>query len=334
MRILSVVRKHYYGAPTALEPMYVWFTIPLREMGHDVDTFDHFEMNRTLGRERATTTLVEKVQKGGFDLVFYQTSGQEPVETAALAGLSRRVCIAAWNSDDDWQWDTTRHLAGNFTFMITTYPHIYQQNRIQYPNLLLSQWGCLRDGNNDPRKKDIAFSFAGSIYGERNKACRYLSRKAGLACFGRGARLVRLGLPYCPGIFQFPWLAGESLELSAVHDIWKRSRISYTPLAGSARPELQIKARLFEMGLSGTMVLCEYTPLLHRYYEPEQELVTFRGLEDCADKARWYLAHESEQRRVAQLYRKRTLHEHMWEHRFRDLFLQMGMREPNFIRVH
>ena len=316
MRILSVVRKRYYGAPTALEPMYLWFTIPLREMGHEVDTFDHFEMNRTQGREQATATLVKKVQKGGFDLVFYQTSGQEPVETAALAGLSRRVCIAAWNSDDDWQWDSTRHLAGNFTFMITTYPHIYQQNRIQYPNLLLSQWGCLRDRDNDPPKKDIAFSFAGSIYGERNAACKYLRSQGGLVCFGRGAR-------------RFPWLAGRSLEYSAVREIWNRSRISYTPLASSTGQLLQIKARLFEMGLSGTIVLCEYTPVLNRYYQPGYEIVTFDSLEDCADKARWYLAHESERARIADRYRDRTLREHMWEHRFTDLFLQMGIGEAS-----
>ena len=334
MRILSVIRQHYYGAPTALEPMYLSFTVPLREMGHDVDTFDHFETSRTLGKERSTEALVDKVQNGGFDLVFYQTSGREPVETAALADLSRSVCIAAWNSDDDWQWDTTRRIAGHFTFMITTYPHIYEPNHSRYPNLLLSQWGCLRERNDDQRKKDIAFSFAGSMYAERNKACRYLRRKGGLACFGRGSRLVRLGLPYYRGVFRFPWLAGRSLEFSAVRNIWNRSRISYTPLQGSTRQMLQIKGRLFEMGLSGTLVLCEYTPLLAPYYQSGHEVVTFESLEDCVDKARWYLSHESERARVACRYRDRTLREHMWEQRFTALFTQMGIRDSHFITTN
>ncbi len=44
MRILSVVRKNYYGVPTAIEPMHVYFTMPLKEMGHEVDTFDHYTL--------------------------------------------------------------------------------------------------------------------------------------------------------------------------------------------------------------------------------------------------------------------------------------------------
>src|SRR6266436_3119353 len=275
MRILSVVRKNYYGVPTAIEPMHVYFTMPLKEMGHEVDTFDHYEMSRTLGRERATSALVDRIQREEFDVVFYQTSGQEPVETVAFADLSRRFCIAAWNSDDDWQWESTRRVAGHFSFMITTYPHIYERNRSEYPNLLLSQWACPGQFSEYGRRKDINFSFAGSIYGERNRA-----------------------------------------------------RISYTPLeASSGGKVLQIKGRIFEMGLSGTMVLCEQSLLLERYYQPGREIVTFEGLEECAEKARWYVTHELERVRIARNYRDRTLGEHMWKHRFEDLFRQIGF--PN-----
>ena len=326
MRILSVVRKNYYGVPTAIEPMHVYFTMPLKEMGHEVDTFDHYEMSRTLGRERATSALVDRIQREEFDVVFYQTSGQEPVETVAFADLSRRFCIAAWNSDDDWQWETTRCIAAHFTFMVTTYPHIYEQNRFQCPNLLLSQWACPGQFSEYGRRKDINFSFAGSIYGERNSACRYLRRKAGLVCFGRGSRMVRLGLPYFRGAFKCPWLSGTALEIQGVYDVWNRSRISYTPLeACTGRKVLQIKGRIFEMGLSGTMVLCEQSLLLERYYQPGREIVTFEGLEECAEKARWYVTHELERVRIARNYRDRTLAEHMWKHRFEDLFRQMGL---------
>src|SRR6516225_7983718 len=143
MRILSVVRKNYYGVPGAIEPMFLYFTVPLREMGHEVSTFDHFEEGRRLGRERGTEVLADRIKAGQFDLIFYQTSGREPVETSAFADLSRKFCIAGWNSDDDWQWETTRQIARQFTFMITTYPRVYEENRSLYPNLLLSQWACL-----------------------------------------------------------------------------------------------------------------------------------------------------------------------------------------------
>ena len=326
MRVLSVVRRGYYGSGTAVEPMYLYFTIPLRQMGHEVETFDHYDASRNLGKARRTDLLVQKIRGGSFDLVLYETGGTEPVETEALAGLSKKTCIVAWNSDDDWQWDATRRIANHFTFMVTTYTHIYEENRKEYPNLLLSQWACLGAFSDHSRHKDIGFSFAGAVYAIRNSACRFLRHRAGLLCFGRGSRLVNLGLPYVRGVSRFPWLYGRPIHFEEINDIWNRTRVSYTPLGGGPRGEvLQIKSRVFDMGLSGTLVLCEHSPNLERYYEPGRECITFESLEDCAEKATWYLSHEAERAQIACNYEERTLKEHTWPHRFRDLFDQAGL---------
>jgi hypothetical protein len=327
MRILSVVRHSYYGNTQAIEPMAVYFTVPLRKMGHEVATFDHYEACSRLGREHATAELVAAIQRREFDAIFYQTSGSEPIDTSALAGLSRQFCIAAWNSDDDWQWPVTSRIAAHFTFMITTYPHILDENRAAYPNLLLSQWGCPGQLGNTRHAKDIPFSFVGSIYGPRYHACRYLRRRANLACYGRGSKLVKLGIPYFRGALCVPWLAAKPLQLDEVHEIWNRTLLSYTPLESSSGGNLlQIKGRLFEMGLSGAVPLCQRCSQLDPYYRAGHEILTFESLEDCAEKAAWYLAHQSELARIASRYRERTLREHMWEHRFDALFAQMGLR--------
>lgn len=81
------------------------------------------------------------------------------------------------------------------------------------------------------------------------------------------------------------------------------------------------------MGLSGTLMLCEHSWNLEQYYELGRECVTFETLEDCAEKALWYLSHESERIRIARRYYNRTLREHMWEHRFLGLFRQMGITQ-------
>jgi glycosyl transferase family 1 len=328
MHILSVVRQHYYGDTNAREPLSFFFTAPLRQMGHDVETFDHFEARGAYGKDGATHRLIEKIRSRNFDLVFYQTSGNERVDTSAFTQLARKICVAAWNSDDDWQWETTRQFASHFTYMITTYPHIFDQYSKACPNLLLSQWGCLGLFSDFGREKDIDFSFAGSIYGARSSACRYLRRRAGLECFGRGARQLHLGIPYFRGAFRLNWIAGKALRYEEVYKIWNRTRVSYTPMTGGPRGDvLSIKARTFEMGLSGTLMLCEHSPNLERYYEPGRECVTFESLEDCAEKALWYLSHEPERIRIVTRYYERTLREHMWEHRFADLFKQMGISQ-------
>ena len=79
------------------------------------------------------------------------------------------------------------------------------------------------------------------------------------------------------------------------------------------------------MGLSGTLMLCNHSPNLERYYEPGKECITFETLEDCAEKEKWCLSHESERARIACNYRDRTLKEHLWQLRFTELFDQLGL---------
>jgi spore maturation protein CgeB len=88
---------------------------------------------------------------------------------------------------------------------------------------------------------------------------------------------------------------------------------------------LQIKSRVFEMGLSGTLMVCRLSPNLDRYYEPEKEFVPFEDLDDCIEKTNYYLVHEAERARIAAAYRDRTLAEHLWTHRFEAMFREIGL---------
>ena len=125
--------------------------------------------------------------------------------------------------------------------------------------------------------------------------------------------------------FRIPAISGRPVPFETMHDIWNRSRISYTPMECIGADVLQIKARTFEQGLSGTMMICRQSPDLERYYEPGKEFVPFDGFDDCAEKVRWYLGHESERARIARAYHDRTRAEHMWSHRFAKIFAEAGL---------
>jgi spore maturation protein CgeB len=327
MKILTVVNKNYYGRTDAIEPMYLEFTDPLLDLGHTVEHFDHAETRRRNGFDGCGQRFLERVETGGFDLVLYQTAGQDWMPREVIREACRYAPVVAWNSDDDWQWDTyTRELAPFFSYMVTTYPHIHEQAHREFPNLLLSQWGCYDRFADASRRKDLDFTFAGFIYGHRIDECRNLRRSAGLRCYGPGSGLVSLNLPYFRGAGRVAPLYGYALNFKQINDIWNRSRISYTPMGASANPHLyQIKSRTFEMGLSGTVMLCQHSPNLERYYEPEKEFVPFSDLSECAEKARFYLSHESERLRIAKAYHDRTKAEHLWQHRFRQLFRDIGL---------
>jgi spore maturation protein CgeB len=328
MRILTVVEKNYAGQRGAIEPMFLEFTVPLRLLGHEVEHFDHEALHRRSGPEQCGEHFLKTVRKGRYDLVFYQTAGRDRMPREAIREAGRYAPMVAWNSDDDWQWDSyTSTLAPYFTFMITTYPHIYEANRTRFPNLRLSQWGCYEPLADFDRPKDLDFTFLGRVYGQRFRDCRYLRKRAGLRVFGAGSRLVMLGIPPFRGCGRIPGLMGRAVaSYEDANSVWNRSRVSYTPLGASWDARiLQLKGRVFQMGLSGTLMLCDAHPELARYYEPGKEFVPFSTVADCAEKAQYYLRHESERARIARAYHDRTRAEHLWQHRFAKLFPEIGV---------
>ena len=334
MRILSTVSKCYAFRPNAVEPMYYWFTDPLRNLGHVVDHFDHVQLGREAGPEACGEAFVDRVRHGGYDLVLYQTGGADFMSRDAITEARKYAPIVAWNSDDDWQWDTySKHIAPLFTYMATTYRHVYEQNRFTFSNLRLSQWGCLQRFTDFERPKDLDFTFAGQIYTNRVADCIQLKRSAGLKVFGLGAIRVRCPIVASRSAYRFvaqnlPRL-NKPLEFHHVHDIWNRSRISFAPMGSSTDiHRLQVKGRVFEMGMSGTMMLSQRSPDIERFYEPGKEFIAYDSIEDCAELAKFYLRNEPERRRVAEAYYRRTRAEHLWEHRFEQLFRDIGMGRP------
>src|SRR5258706_6519544 len=203
MRILSCVSRGYYGHSNTVEPMFIAFTEPLRALGHEVDHLDHYLINKQSGPAVMAEQFLAKVRNGGpYDAILYQTSCQTAKDIGqSVREASRYAPTIAWNSDDDFAWETqTSLMAPFFTFMFTTYRHIYDLNRAQHPNLRLSQWGCFDGFGDFDRPKDLDFTFAGQIYGDRVRSSRYLAKRAGLRVFGMMSGMVRTpAFLYWPG---------------------------------------------------------------------------------------------------------------------------------------
>jgi spore maturation protein CgeB len=327
MRVLSVVGRGYYGSTNAVEPMYLYFTEPLRQLGHDVDVFDHVRVSRESGSDEATVALDRRLAQG-WDVVLYQhaPTAEEPIDVSVFVPWKDRTCVIAWNSDDDWQWSRTKLAAQCFTWMATTYPQVWARERVGVPNLLLSQWGCLGTYANPATTRDIDFSFAGWVYRSRVTECRVLRRQAGLRCFGKGSRLVRLPVPNIRGLGRMPRLAGPALGFAEINDVWNRTKVSFTPLSGGPSGSVKsIKSRLFDMGLSGSVALTEHAPHLEDYFDLDDEVVVYTGLEDCVDKVAALLSDDARRRQIAEAYRRRTLADHLWTTRFTRLFSDAGL---------
>jgi len=330
MKILSCVPYRYYGHDSTVTYEYLSFTEVLRKMGHLVDFFDYIGQCQ-INHEGMNDFFLSIVKGGGYDLVIVMIHSDEFIPNV-LEEAQRYSVLMAWNCDDDWRWaDYSSRWYPYYTYMVTTYRHIYEANKKQYPNLLLSQWGCTGLDEGLGLEKDIEISFVGLVYGERGKQIAILQKHLPLVRYGAGEtppqtlrqRLLRK-LPARVRISrQRPDCTLK--DQTAVKAIWNRSKISFTPLRASQGSGLQIKARVFDMGLSGTVMLCDKYPALYEFYEPGKEYVEFESMEECVDKARYLLAHKSERQGIARAYYARTKAEHLWIYRFEKLFKQMGL---------
>lgn len=137
MRILTCTPYHYYSEPQVVEPTAIIFTEIPRKMGHKVCFFDFHEQAR-LNKDAMNDLLLSAVRGGSFDLVII-TLVQDEFYPEILEELKRYTITVAWNSDDDYLWDDySSKWCPHFTYMVTTYPHIYESNKALYPNLFLS----------------------------------------------------------------------------------------------------------------------------------------------------------------------------------------------------
>jgi hypothetical protein len=246
------------------------------------------------------------------------------MDREAIERAKRHAPIVAWTGDDEGEWENyTRGVAPLFSHVVTTSRDVYHANRGTVGNLVLSQWGCLDTYADFARTKDLDFTFAGRIDATRVADCRRLRQLAGLRAFGLGA--IQVNHPLLARL-PFP---DRPLELKQVHEVWNRSKVSYAPPGELHGPAAgHVSARVFEMGASGTMMLCRRNWEVERFYEPGKEFVAYESVEECADKAKFYLRNEAERSRIAEAYQRRTRAEHMWEHRFLQLFRDIGVGGP------
>jgi hypothetical protein len=328
LRILTATFYRYYGLAGTVEPQYVYLCEVPRAMGHEVDFFDYRAM-AAKDVHAMRRQFLDTLRRGRYDAGFIATY-EDDFDRDTLEEAKRLTNTFGWNSDDEWRWeDYSSKRVGDYTFMVTNDAETYEANRARHPNLLRYQWACSGFWEGLDATKDIDFSFAGQVYGKRRQQVAYLTLRAGLRAFGLGSggkpdgralpRLAAAARIYLPS------RGADALSFDAINAIWNRSKVSFTPLDSSDGSTRQIKSRVFDMGLSGSLMLAHRTVRLDEYYEPEREYVPFETLAEAAEKARFYVAHEEARQRIARAYAERTRGEHMWSHRIDDVLAQAGL---------
>ena len=164
----------------------------------------------------------------------------------------------------------------------------------------------------NPVPKDIDVSFVGVRYGVRERVVAALRRS------GLGVKA------YGPG-----WEEGF-LPNDRIPEVIARSRICLGVSAvGHTWSITAPKLRDYDMTMAGACYLTQHTPDIVEQFVPGVEIDTYRDLEECVRKARYYVAHPEAAEAMGAAARRRCLRDHQWTQRFEKVFSVAGVLAVN-----
>lgn len=142
-------------------------------------------------------------------------------------------------------------------------------------------------------------SFVGSRYGPRKKMVQELSR---------------LGIPVTT--FGKGWPGQGYLELKKMVAVFNQSKINLNFTNDGA----QLRARMFEVCMSGGFLLTQYCPGLKKLFNIGKEIECFYSIAEAAQKINYYLTHDQERRAIARAGWLKTRKEYSLEAMFTRIF--------------
>ena len=316
-----------------------------------------FDVIPSIGKEAFNKKLLMAVEKEKPDLlfVFMYTDEIDPKILKAIRAR-RTTKIVAWFADDYWRFfNYSRRWAPYFDLAVTTSPQAFTWYRhAGFTNAALSQWACNTDVYKPrERMKDIDVSFVGQYKRGRGEIIDALHKNQiavqayGFGWPARTADAVQSGGP------------NGRVSQEEMLNIFSRSRINLNLNVRPGRWEPAVLARIFlrksinhlvpdihfvdnlrawwhfavphtharpfELAGCRAFTISGYSEGIGDYYEPDREMVFYRDIDDLVQKIRYYLSHNEEREKIAQAGYERTMRDHTYQKRFKELFAKIGI---------
>jgi hypothetical protein len=163
-----------------------------------------------------------------------------------------------------------------------------------------------------PKQYDIVF--VGGLAGPHEHGTQMLeqlARRHGVRVWGYGGERLPADSPL-HGVCAPPvWGLDMYRVLHAARIVFNR----HIDIAG----EYANNMRLYEATGVGTLLLTDRKDNLAEIFEPGREVVAYGGIDECVELAAHYLQHDEQRAALARAGQARTLREHTWAHRMREL---------------
>lgn len=254
-------------------------------------------------KKRITTGIRNFKKENEKNIVFSVFQNHKDIPEDYFKLSQEGFYLANWYTDDDMFFDKfSKHVADRFNLNITTFePNLARYKAIN-ANAITSQWAGI-SGCDFLKSRRYAACFVGRMYGQRTQIVKELNKVFGELVFVHDTRLKPISEDAMISAYQNSWLAIDE------------------PLAYDGKTR-QIKARLFENASMGCLVLTKPSDRIEHYFEPNKEILFWETSSELIDIIRDCIDNPNKYKVLARLAYERTLREHLYEHRFREVFKQ------------
>lgn len=203
-----------------------------------------------------------------------------------------------------------------YDLVITSSPHLFKYFSDVGLNTEFIHLGFQADVLKDMpvRHPDIPVSFVGSLFPDhktRIEFLEYLCQYSNLNVWGNGVERLPEQSKIRTRYRGHAWGTG-------MYEILRKSKITvnhHTDIAGAYASNM----RLYEATGVGTMLLTDWKENLADLFELGKEVVAYRSFEECRELLSYYLTHDDEREAIALAGQRRTLTEHNYYCRMKDL---------------
>ena len=337
MKVLYAAVMYDYNDKKRGLGLDFYSTYPALKSMKDIETilFDCSDFKDMQIQEKNNANLIRLVEEERPDILFHSAfTDQIKKETYRYLKENTKTTTLNWFSDDAWRFDVfTKEMCWYFDYSITAdKDSVRKYNLIGYKNVILSQFAATPETY---PKLDLSHiydvSFVGQPHGDRRETIKRIrDEKINISTFGYGWKEVGFKKRWNKRFKNFPILQFDKGKIS--HEemvrVFNQSKINLNLAASSVENSLdQIKARNFEVPCCGGFLLTKRVPHLGDYYEIDKEIACYENVDDMIEKIKYYLTHEDERKTIAKAGYERTIRDHTYQRRFRDIFGQIKLKK-------
>ena len=204
----------------------------------------------------------------------------------------------------------------NCDLMLSSLPNLVSYFRKQNINSELLRLGFEKDiiSRLDNVKKDIDISFVGMLsrdHLQRIELLEGLSRKLPISIWGLGIESISRDSPI-HSVYQ-----GKALGMD-MYRILNRSAMTIN-MHSRVADNFANNLRLYEATGSGACLLTDNKSNLNELFEDKKEIISYDSIEDCVEKAEYYLSRPEVMADIARAGQQKTVREHNYTIRMREL---------------